>query len=145
MEGLFIDFLSHFIVPIIDVYRDITTCDKLVFPLTITRILMHFFIPIPLFPLFTIIGVISAGSIRRSEAQLQSKRPRVETTDPIVPIVPPSFALTYSTPSSSVAGGVTLEAIMEQLKQMHADFSGRLDFLTDEMCQMNPRVGHIAH
>ena len=145
MKGLFIDFPSHIIAPTINIYRDITTCDKLVFPSTIMQILMHFFIPIHLSPLFTIIGVISAGSIRRSEAQLQSKRPRVETTDPIVPIVPPSFALTYSTPSSSAAGGVTLKAIMEQLQRMHADFSGRLDFLTNEMCQMNTRVGHIAH
>ena len=28
---------------------------------------------------------------------------------------------------------------------MHADFTGRLDTLTDEMCQMNTRVGRIAH
>ena len=27
---------------------------------------------------------------------------------------------------------------------MHADFSGRLDYLTDEMCQMNTRIGRIA-
>ena len=68
MEGFSIDFPSHFITSIIDVYRDIATCDKLIFPSTITRILMHFSIPIPLFPLFTIMGAISAGSIWRSEA-----------------------------------------------------------------------------
>ena len=28
---------------------------------------------------------------------------------------------------------------------MHADFSGRLDYLIDEMCQMNTRIGCIAH
>ena len=28
---------------------------------------------------------------------------------------------------------------------MEADFGGRLDYLTDEMCQMNTRVGRIAH
>ena len=28
---------------------------------------------------------------------------------------------------------------------MHADFGGRLDYLTDEMCQMDTRIGHIAH
>ena len=27
---------------------------------------------------------------------------------------------------------------------MQADFGSRLDYLTNEMCQMNTRVGHIA-
>ena len=27
---------------------------------------------------------------------------------------------------------------------MHADFGGCLDYLTDEMCQMNTRIGCIA-
>ena len=27
---------------------------------------------------------------------------------------------------------------------MHADFGGHLDYLTDEMCQMNTRIGHIT-
>ena len=27
---------------------------------------------------------------------------------------------------------------------MEADFGSRLDYLTNEMCQMNTRVGHIA-
>ena len=60
---------------------DIVTHDKLIFPLTIILILMHFSIPIPFSPLFTIMGAISTGSIRRNEAQLQSKQPHVETTD----------------------------------------------------------------
>ena len=34
-----IDFLSHFILSIIDVYRDMTTRDKLIFPSAITHIL----------------------------------------------------------------------------------------------------------
>ena len=75
MEDLFIDFPSHFITSIIDVYQDTATRDKLIFPSTITRILRHFSIPIPLFPLFTIMGTISASSIQRSEAQLRSKWP----------------------------------------------------------------------
>ena len=33
---------------------------------------------------------------------------------------------------------------MAQLQQMEVDFSGRFDYLTDEMCQMNTRVGCIA-
>ena len=28
---------------------------------------------------------------------------------------------------------------------MKADFGARLDYLTDEMCQMNTRIGRIAH
>ena len=115
IKGLSIDFSSHFIASIIDVYRDIATRDKLIFPSTITRILMHFSILIPLSPLFTIMGAINAGSIWRSEAQLQSKQPRVETTDLAAPTAPPSSAPSSSAPSSSVTGGVTLEAIIEQL------------------------------
>ena len=36
LEYLTIDFLSHFILSIIDVYRDMTTRDKLIFPSAIT-------------------------------------------------------------------------------------------------------------
>ena len=39
LEYLTIDFLSHFILSIIDVYRDMTTRDKLIFPSAITHIL----------------------------------------------------------------------------------------------------------
>ena len=34
---------------------------------------------------------------------------------------------------------------MVQLQRMQADFGGCLDYLTDEMCQMNTQVGRIAH
>ena len=145
MEDLTIDFPSRFITSIIDVYQDTATRDKLIFPSTISRILKHFSIPIPLSPLFTIMGANCAGSVQRSEAQLQLKRPCIEITNPATFATPPSSASSFSAPSSSAAGGVTLEAIMEQLQQMHANFSDRLDTLTDEMCQMNIRVGHIAH
>ena len=51
---------------------------------------------------------------------------------------------TPSTPSisapSTSAGGVTLDAIMAQLLLMDA----RLNTLTDELCQVNTRVGCIA-
>ena len=49
MEDLTINFPSHFITSIIDVYRDTATRDKLIFPLAITRILQYFSIPTPLF------------------------------------------------------------------------------------------------
>ena len=42
LKYIFIDFPSHFILSLIDVYRDTTTCDKLIFPSAITRILRHF-------------------------------------------------------------------------------------------------------
>ena len=41
LEGLTIDFSSHFILSLIDVYKDTATCDKLIFPSIITRILCH--------------------------------------------------------------------------------------------------------
>ena len=112
MEDLTIDFPSHFITSIIDVYQDIATYDRLIFPSTITRILKHFSIPIPISSLFTIMGAISASFVQWSKAQLRSKRPQVETTDLV------GFAIPLSSlaPSSSTASGVTLEAIMEQLQ-----------------------------
>ena len=41
LKGLTIDFLSHSILSLIDVYKDMTTCDKLIFPSTIMRIICH--------------------------------------------------------------------------------------------------------
>ena len=73
MEDLSIDFPSHLIISIINVYQDTVTRDKLIFPSVITRILWHFYIPIPLSPLFTIMDAISASSIQWSKAQLRPK------------------------------------------------------------------------
>ena len=73
MEDLSIDFPSHLITSIINVYQDTITRDKLISLLVITRILRHFSIPIPLSPLFTIMGAISANSVQWSEAQLRPK------------------------------------------------------------------------
>ena len=42
LEGLIIDFSSHFILSLIDVYRNTATCDKLIFLSAIMRILHHF-------------------------------------------------------------------------------------------------------
>ena len=61
-------------------------------------------------------------------------------TDPTASTIPPSS----STPFTSAAGGVTLEAIMVQPQQMEANFGGCLDYLIDEMCQMNTQIGRIA-
>ena len=49
-------------------------------------------------------------------------------------------AIPFTSAPSSSTGDVTLEAIMAQLQHMDA----RLDTLTDELCQVNTRVSHIA-
>ena len=51
LEDLSIDFPSHFITSIIDVYQDTTIHDKIIFPSAITRILCYF--PSPLLIFFT--------------------------------------------------------------------------------------------
>ena len=48
LEHLTIDFPSHFILSIIDVHLDLTSRDKLIFLSTITRILRHFSVPLPM-------------------------------------------------------------------------------------------------
>ena len=63
LEDLFIDFPSHFITSVLDVYQDTATHGKLIFPSAILWILHNFSIPIPNSPHFTIIGAISANSI----------------------------------------------------------------------------------
>ena len=67
MEDLSIDFPSHLITSIIDVYQDTITRDKLIFPSTIMWILRHFSIPIPPSPLFTImaLGLVPLNPIVR--------------------------------------------------------------------------------
>ena len=47
LEHLIIDFPSHFIFSIIDVFRDTATRNKLIFPSVITQILCHFSIHFP--------------------------------------------------------------------------------------------------
>ena len=68
LEHFSIDFPSHFILSIIDMYRDSATRDKLIFPSAITRILRHFSIPFPLSNHFSVMGAINAATIKQSEA-----------------------------------------------------------------------------
>ena len=68
IEDLIIDFPSHFILSLIDVYKDTTTCDKLIFPFAITRIIGHFSTPYPESSHFTIMGAISATFVQWSKA-----------------------------------------------------------------------------
>ena len=70
LEGLIIDFPSHFILSLIDVYRDTATRDKLIFPSAITQILNHFSVSYPESTHFSVMCAINATSVRRSEAQL---------------------------------------------------------------------------
>ena len=49
LEHLSIDFPSHFILSLIDVFRDTATRDKIIFPSAITQILCHFFHSFSLF------------------------------------------------------------------------------------------------
>ena len=53
---------------------------------------------------------------------------------------PPASSTPSTSAPSSSAGGVTLKAIMAQLIRMDA----HLDALSDELCQVNTRVGRIA-
>ena len=124
LERLTIDFPSHFILSLINVYRDMTTYDKFIFPSAITQILCHFSVSYPESPHFSVIYAIDAATVKWSEAQLLSKWPRKETTT-----LPASSASSTSAPSSS-ASGVTLEAVMVQLHCMDAC----LDTFNDELC-----------
>ena len=134
LEGLTIDFPSYFILSFVDVYKDTTTCDELIFPLAITQILCHVPVSYLKSPHFSIMCAIEVVTVRWSKAQLRPKRPQTQTATP-----PASYAPSTSAPSSSV-GRVTLEAIMAQLVRMDA----HLDTLNNELCQVNTRVDRIA-
>ena len=134
LERLTIDFPYHFILSLIDVYKDTAICDKLIFPSSITRLLYHFFVSYLESPHFAVMCAIDVVTVKRSEAQLRPKWPRTVTVT-----LPASFASSTFTPSSSV-GGVTLEADMAQLQRMNT----RLDTLSDELCQVKTHVDRIA-
>ena len=104
LEHLTIDFPSHFILSILDVYKDMTSRDKFIFPSTITRILRYFSIPFPVSNHFHIMCAINAADVKLSEAKLCSRWSG--SMAPPIPSIPST-----STPSSS-AGGVTFDAIM---------------------------------
>ena len=74
LEHLTIDFPSHFILSIIDVFRDMATRDKLIFPSAITWILCHFSIPFPSSNHFSVMCAINAATVKRSKAQFRSQQ-----------------------------------------------------------------------
>ena len=104
LEHLTIDFPFHFILSIIDVYRDTATRDKLIFPSAITRLLCHFNVLFPSSKPFHVMGAIDAGTVKRSKAQF-----RLRHSGMVAPPIP--SAPSTSAPSTS-AKGVTLDAIM---------------------------------
>ena len=132
LEHLIIDFLSHFILSILDAYRDSATRDKLIFPLAIMRILCHFSIPFPLSYHFSVMGAIDAITVKQSEAQFRSMQSG--SAAPPTPSTPSTSAPFFST------SGMTLGDIMTQLQRMDA----YLGTLSDELCQVNIYVGRIA-
>ena len=72
LEHLTIDFPSHFILSIVDVHQDSASCDKLIFPFAITRILRHSSIPFPSSDHFSYMCVIDSTTVKSSEAQFRS-------------------------------------------------------------------------
>ena len=68
LERLTIDFSFHFILSLIDVYRDIATHDKLIFPSAIMLIFCHFSVFYHKSPHFCIMCAIDIAIVRRNEA-----------------------------------------------------------------------------
>ena len=106
LEDISIDFPSHFILSLIDVYGDMTTRNKLIFPSAIMRILRHFSVSFPFSPHFSMMGAIDTDTVRWSKAQLRPQGPQTQTVAP-----PTSLAPSTSAPSSSV-GSMTFDVIM---------------------------------
>ena len=127
IEDLTIYFPSHFILSLIDVYRDTTTNDKLIFPSSITRIIHHSSNSYHESSHFIVMCAISVVTVRQSEAQLRLKQPWTKMATPLAPPAPSSSSSSSS--SSSLSGGVTLEVVMAQLERMDA----HLDTLTSEL------------
>ena len=110
-EHLTIDFPSHFILSLIDVFQDLTSRDKLIFPSAITRILRHFFVLSPASDPFTFMCAIDATTVKHSEAQFRLRQQ--DSTPPSRP-TPSRSARPISTPSS-FSSDVSLGYIMVQL------------------------------
>ena len=101
LEYLTIDFRSHFILSLIDVYRDTATRDKLIFPSAITLILRHFSVPFPSSDHFSVMCAIDAAIVKRSEAQFRSRK--TDSTAPPSRSAPSRSAPFTFTPSSSLS------------------------------------------
>ena len=131
-----IDFPSHFILSIIDVHLDSASRDKLIFHSAITRILRHFFVPLPASDPFTFMCAIDYTTVKRSEAQFRSRQ---TNSTPSTHLTPSESAQSTAAPTSSISD-VTLGDIIAQLQRMDA----HLDTPSTELYQVNVRVGRIA-
>ena len=69
LEHLTIDFPSHFILSILDVYRDLASCDKLIFPSVTTRIIRRSSVPFLVSDHFTFMYAIAVAIVKRNEVQ----------------------------------------------------------------------------
>ena len=116
LEHLTMDFPFHFILSIIDVHLDSTSCDKLIFPSAITRILRHFSIPFPSFDHFTVMCAIDYAIVKRSKAQFRSWL--TNSTAPSSHSAPSRPTPSTFAPSSS--SDVSLGNVMAQLQRMDA-------------------------
>ena len=108
LEHLTIDFPFHFIFSIIDVHLDSASCDKLIFPFAITRILHHFSVPFPSSDHFTVMFAIDYAIVKCSEAQFWSRQ--TDSTAPSSRSAPSRSTPSASAPSSS--GDVSLGDVM---------------------------------
>ena len=63
IEDLTIDFPFHFILSLIDVYKDMGTCDKLIILSAITRIIHHSSISYLEFVHFSFMGALNVASV----------------------------------------------------------------------------------
>ena len=93
LEHLTIDFPLHFILSILDVHRDTTTRDKLIFPSAIIRILCHFSVPFLSSDHFPIMCATDYATIKHKEVQFRSRQ-----SDSIAP--PSRLAPSHSAPST---------------------------------------------
>ena len=64
LKHLIIDFPSHFIFSLIDVYRNTATRDKLILPSAIIRILRHFSVPLLVFDHFHVMCAIDTATVK---------------------------------------------------------------------------------
>ena len=104
LKHLTINFPSHFILSIIDMYRDTTTQDKLILPSAIMRILRHFSVPFPSSDHFPVMCAIDYTTVKWSKEQFRSRRSGMVA--PPTPSTPSTSAPSYS------MSRVTLEDIM---------------------------------
>ena len=136
LKHLTIEFPSHFIMSLIDVFQDLASRDKLIFPSAITRILRHFSVPFPASNSFTFMCAIDATTVKRSQEQFRSRQQ--DSTPPSQP-TPSRSDQPTSAPTSS-SSDMSLGDIMAQLQHMDT----RLDTISTKLYQVNVHVDRIA-